>query len=120
VTTPNLTDVVIIEYVSKLVCRALFDIGKKAKVFILSVRTGEDKPVKYPHIFCAAPVMIINKTDLLAYVDFNVDRCIKYARSVNPDINVLQLSATDGNGLKNGHNWLSEVIQFPTGLVAEQ
>jgi len=116
---PPTDSVVMIENVGNLVCPALFDLGEKTKVVILSVTEGEDKPVKYPHMFRAADVMIINKIDLLPYVDFNIDRCIEYARSVNPDINVFQLSATDGNGLKNWYSWLSEMVQTSADSVAQ-
>ena len=108
---PPTNSVVMIENVGNLVCPALFDLGEKAKIVILSVTEGEDKPVKYPHMFRAADVMIINKTDLLPYVDFNVNQCIKYARSVKPDIKVFQLSDTVGNGLESWYSWLSETMR---------
>ncbi|MGL6160540.1 hydrogenase nickel incorporation protein HypB [Microbulbifer sp.] len=95
-----------IENVGNLVCPALFDLGEHAKVVILSVTEGEDKPLKYPHMFRAASLMILNKTDLLPHVDFDTDVCIGYARRVNPHIDVLQLSATGGYGLKDWYDWL--------------
>lgn len=106
---PPLNSIVAIENVGNLVCPALFDLGERAKVAILSVTEGEDKPIKYPHMFRASQVMIITKIDLLPYVQFDVDRCIEYARMVNPDIQVFQLSATTGEGLESWYDWLSVV-----------
>ena len=93
-----------IENVGNLVCPALFDLGEAAKVVILSVTEGDDKPLKYPHMFEAASLMIINKVDLLPYVDFNVTKCIEYAKRINPNIAVLELSAT--GDINNWLNWL--------------
>ena len=95
-----------IENVGNLVCPALFDLGEQAKVVILSVTEGEDKPVKYPHMFKASQVMILTKVDLLPYVNFDVDRCIAYARQVNPAIQIFQISATSGEGLPQWYEWL--------------
>ena len=95
-----------IENVGNLVCPALWDLGESAKVVILSVTEGEDKPLKYPDMFAAAKLMVINKVDLLPYVTFDVARCIEYARRVNPDIEVLQLSATHGDGMSAWQDWL--------------
>ena len=88
--------ILFIENVGNLVCPAAFDLGEAHKVAILSVTEGEDKPIKYPDMFHAADVMLLNKTDLLPYLDFDVDKCIEYARRVNPDIQVVQLSARSG------------------------
>jgi hydrogenase nickel incorporation protein HypB len=98
--------VVMIENVGNLVCPALFDLGERAKVVILSVTEGEDKPLKYPHMFRAADIMILNKTDLLPHVDFDVSRAVANAREVNPDIKVFQVSARSGNGLEGWYGWL--------------
>lgn len=103
---PPVDSVVMIENVGNLVCPALFDLGEHAKVVILSVTEGVDKPLKYPHMFRASRLMILNKVDLLPYVNFDVDACIAYARRVNPDIEVLQLSATSGEGLDTWYRWL--------------
>jgi hydrogenase nickel incorporation protein HypB len=97
-----------IENVGNLVCPAMWDLGERAKVAILSVTEGEDKPLKYPDMFAAAHLMVINKTDLLPYVDFDVERCIAYARRVNPGIEVLQVSARSGQGLDAWLSWLLE------------
>lgn len=103
---PPLNSIVMIENVGNLVCPALFDLGEGAKVAILSVTEGEDKPIKYPYMFRASQVMIINKIDLLPYVQFNVDRCIEYAHQVNPHLKVFQVSATTGTGLEAWYQWL--------------
>ena len=73
---------------------------------ILSVTEGEDKPLKYPHMFAASKLMILNKVDLLPYLHFDVEKCIAYAKQVNPQIDVIQLSATTGEGLKAWLDWL--------------
>jgi hydrogenase nickel incorporation protein HypB len=95
-----------IENVGNLVCPALFDLGEAAKVVILSVTEGEDKPLKYPHMFRASQVMLLNKIDLLPYVNFDVDRCLDYARQVNPQLQIFQVSATTGAGLDSWYDWL--------------
>ncbi len=114
-----------IENVGNLVCPALWDLGEAAKVAILSVTEGEDKPLKYPDMFAAARLMVLNKVDLLPYVDFDVERCIAYARRVNPGIEVLQVSATKGDGLNAWLDWLEHQLavaagsdpRVPVGLV---
>ena len=103
---PEKNSVLFIENVGNLVCPAAFDLGEAAKVVILSVTEGEDKPLKYPDMFRASKLMILNKSDLLPYVPFDVDKCIEYARRVNPDIEVLQLSALSGEGLDEWYNWI--------------
>lgn len=104
-----------IENVGNLVCPAAFDLGEASKVAILSVTEGEDKPLKYPDMFHASDLMILNKTDLLPYLDFDVERCIEYAKQVNPNIKVLQVSARSGEGMNEWINWLvsnrKEMIQ---------
>ncbi|MGZ5013119.1 MAG: hydrogenase nickel incorporation protein HypB [Methylobacter sp.] len=96
-----------IENVGNLVCPSSFDLGEAHKIVVLSVTEGDDKPLKYPDMFHAADLMIINKTDLLPYVDFDVDRCINYAKQVNPDIQIIQLSATKGDNFSTWTNWLT-------------
>ncbi len=103
---PAAPGVLFIENVGNLVCPAAFDLGEAHKVVILSVTEGEDKPLKYADMFHAADLMIINKIDLLPHVDFNVGRCIEYARRINPDIEVLQLSATTGDGIEAWMEWI--------------
>jgi hydrogenase nickel incorporation protein HypB len=95
-----------IENVGNLVCPAMWDLGEAAKVAILSVTEGDDKPLKYPDLFAAAKLMVLNKIDLLPHVDFDVERCIGYARRVNPAIEVLQVSATRRQGMNAWLDWL--------------
>ena len=96
----------LIENVGNLVCPAAFDLGEAHKVVILSVTEGEDKPLKYPDMFNAADLMLLNKIDLLPYLSFDVDKCIEYARRVNPKLQVLQVSATNGEGMEAWQDWL--------------
>ena len=103
---PSAGSIVLIENVGNLVCPALFDLGERAKVIILSVTEGEDKPLKYPHMFKAAELMILNKIDLLPHVDFDVSKAIANAAEVNPAIKVLQLSTRTGEGLDGWYAWL--------------
>jgi hydrogenase nickel incorporation protein HypB len=95
-----------IENVGNLVCPAAFDLGEAHKVAILSVTEGEDKPIKYPDMFRAADLMLLNKCDLLPYLSFDVDQAIEYARRVNPDIEVIRISATTGEGMAEWLAWL--------------
>jgi len=111
---PPADSVLMIENVGNLVCPALFDLGEKCKVAILSVTEGEDKPIKYPHMFRAADVMILNKIDLLPYLNFNVEDCIEYARTVNPDIKIFQVSAMSGEGMEDWYSWLKEQVASDT------
>ncbi len=97
-----------IENVGNLVCPAAFDLGEAHKVAILSVTEGEDKPLKYPDMFYAADLMLLNKTDLLPYLDFDVERCIAAAKQVNPDIDVIQVSARSGEGMGEWLNWIEQ------------
>lgn len=108
---PPMSSLVMIENVGNLVCPALFDLGEHAKVVIASVTEGDDKPIKYPHMFRASQVMILNKIDLLPHVQFDVDRCLDYARQVNPDLTVIQLSATTGEGLDPWYEWVRQQRQ---------
>jgi hydrogenase nickel incorporation protein HypB len=110
--------ILFIENVGNLVCPAMWDLGEAAKVVILSVTEGEDKPLKYPDMFAAARLMILNKTDLLPYLRFDVAQCIAYARRVNPQIEVLQLSATSGHGMDAWLDWI--VGEHPATVVPTQ
>lgn len=102
---PN-DSLLMIENVGNLVCPSAFDLGEAHKVVILSVTEGEDKPLKYPDMFHAADLMLLNKVDLLPYVNFDVDKCVDYARRVNPKLQVMQLSATSGQGMEAWLDWL--------------
>ena len=96
---PPMHSVVMIENVGNLVCPALFDLGEAEKVLILSVTEGEDKPIKYPDMFQACSLLLLNKIDLLPHLRFDVDRCIRYAKRVNPEMLILQVSAQSGEGI---------------------
>lgn len=98
--------VLFIENVGNLVCPALFDLGEAAKVVIISVTEGEDKPQKYPHMFRAATLCLINKIDLLPYLEFDIATCREYARQVNPDLEFIEVSAKTGEGMGEWYNWL--------------
>ncbi len=95
-----------VENVGNLVCPAGFDLGEAHKVVILSVTEGEDKPLKYPDMFHAADVMLLNKCDLLPYLSFDVERVIEYAHRVNPGLRVMNISAIQGNGLQQWIDWI--------------
>ncbi len=112
---PTTDSLVMIENVGNLVCPALFDLGERFKVVILSVTEGDDKPIKYPHMFRASSIMLLNKIDLLPHVQFDMDKCIRYARQVNPDIQVFPISAVQDGGLEPWIHWLQEQIPFPSG-----
>ena len=107
---PSAGSIVMIENVGNLVCPALFDLGERCKVVIFSVTEGEDKPLKYPTMFGAALIMILNKIDLLPYVEFDVARAIANARQINPDIVVLRLSGRTGEGFEAWYEWLRKEV----------
>jgi hydrogenase nickel incorporation protein HypB len=103
---PPERSVVLIENVGNLVCPALFDLGEQARVVITSVTEGAEKPRKYPQMFRAADLVLLNKTDLLPYVDFDIAAFLEGARRANPGVGVLQLSATTGDGVAGWYDWL--------------
>lgn len=100
-----------IENVGNLVCPAMWDLGEAAKVAILSVTEGEDKPLKYPDMFAASTLMLVNKIDLLPYLNFDVERCIAFARRVNPAIEVIRVSATTGEGMGDWLTWIESRLK---------
>jgi hydrogenase nickel incorporation protein HypB len=103
---PGAGSIVLIENVGNLVCPALFDLGERAKVAVLSVTEGEDKPLKYPHMFRAADLVLINKIDLLPHLDIDLAQLIANARQVNPAATLLEVSARSGEGLPGWYGWL--------------
>jgi hydrogenase nickel incorporation protein HypB len=105
---PAIGSFLFVENVGNLVCPALFDLGEGARVVIASTTEGEDKPLKYPHMFRTADLVLLNKVDLLEHLDFDVDRFTTHVRSVNPSASVLQVSAIRGDGLPAWYRWLSE------------
>lgn len=106
VQAPSEKSLVFIENVGNLVCPAEFDLGEAHKVVVISVTEGADKPLKYPDMFAAAELMIINKIDLAPYVNFDMEQCEEYARRVNPSIRSLRISATTGEGIDKWWAWL--------------
>jgi hydrogenase nickel incorporation protein HypB len=102
---------VLIENVGNLVCPALFDLGERARIVLFSTTEGEDKPVKYPHMFRAADLVLLNKIDLLPHLEFDMDRAIGSLRAVNPAALVLPLSARTGQGMAAWYDWLRRQLQ---------
>jgi len=98
--------ILMIENVGNLVCPAMFDLGEKNRVVIMSVTEGEDKPLKYPDMFMTSDICIINKIDLLPYVDFDLSKAKEYAMKVNPKLTFFEISATSGEGMDNWISWL--------------
>jgi hydrogenase nickel incorporation protein HypB len=105
--------VLFIENVGNLVCPAMFDLGEKERVVIMSVTEGEDKPLKYPDMFYSSTVCVINKTDLLPYVPFNIEKAREYIQRVNPKLKIFEVSCTTGEGLQQWYSWLKDQIPQP-------
>ena len=108
-------DVLFIENVGNLVCPVEFDCGEDAKVALLSVTEGDDKPEKYPQLFHLAKAMLINKADLLPYVDFSVDKARAHATRLNPDLTVMEISCREGSGLTAWYDWLRAGVRANRG-----
>lgn len=108
---PAEKSVLFIENVGNLVCPSLFDLGESARVVIVSVTEGDDKPIKYPDMFHSSDLCIINKIDLLPYVPFDVERCKDYARRVSHDLDFIELSAYTGEGMEQWYEWLKKRLQ---------
>ena len=103
---PPMSSLLFVENVGNLVCPALFDLGEGGRVVIASITEGEDKPLKYPHMFRSAELILLNKVDLLPHLPFDVDRFGAHVRQVNPGARVLPISATRGDGLGEWYRWL--------------
>lgn len=114
---PPADSLLMIENVGNLVCPALFDLGERGKVVLLSVAEGDDKPLKYPHMFRAAAAMVVTKLDLLPHVRFDLDRCIADARALNPDLVVFAVSAYTGAGLTDWYAWLVKAVGRPSPVT---
>jgi hydrogenase nickel incorporation protein HypB len=110
---PKDNSVLFIENVGNLVCPAMFDLGEQERVVIMSVTEGEDKPLKYPDMFHTSTLCIINKTDLLPYVPFDMEKAKSYAMQVNPDLKIIELSCTTGKGLQEWYAWLQQKVPVP-------
>ncbi len=103
---PTNQSLLFIENVGNLVCPSLFDLGESKRIVIISVTEGDDKPIKYPDMFHRADLCIINKIDLLPYVEFDVKKAKDFARKINPQLEFIELSATKGTGMKSWYTWL--------------
>jgi len=99
-------DILFIENVGNLVCPALFDLGEAVRIVLASVTEGADKPAKYPHMFSRADVVLVSKTDLLPYVDFDVGRHAADVRQLSPGARLMQVSAVTGDGMQAWYDWL--------------
>ena len=105
---PEQDSVLLIENVGNLVCPSMFDLGEDKRVVIISTTEGEDKPIKYPNMFASSQLCIINKTDLLPYLDFDVEKTKEYARQVNPNLEFIELSVKSGEGMEAWYAWLKK------------
>lgn len=105
--------ILFIENVGNLICPAMFDLGEKERVVIMSVTEGEDKALKYPYMFYSSALCVINKIDLLPYVPFNIEKAKEYLHRINPKLKIIEVSCTSGEGLQQWYNWLKEQIPRP-------
>jgi len=103
--------ILFIENVGNLVCPAMFDLGEQKRVVVISTTEGDDKPMKYPYMFQTSNLCIINKTDLLPYVDFSVETAMNYARQLNPELEFILMSARSGEGMTEWFDWLARQLQ---------
>ncbi len=110
---PKTNGVLFIENVGNLVCPAMFDLGEKERVVIISVTEGDDKPLKYPDMFFSSTLCIINKIDLLPYVPFDMEKVKANAKKINPSMEILELSCTSGEGLQSWYEWLKSKVLAP-------
>lgn len=108
--------ILFIENVGNLVCPAMFDLGEDLRVVVISTTEGDDKPIKYPDMFHSAQICIINKIDLLPYVNFDIERCKKYALQVNKQLMFIELSATSGEGMEQWIKWINSQLLAKTNL----
>ena len=110
---PQEKSILFIENVGNLVCPAMFDLGERERVVIISTTEGDDKPIKYPDMFHTSTLCIINKIDLLPYVPFSMDKVKEYAKQVNPKLEFIEVSCTSGEGLNKWYQWLKQKVQVP-------
>lgn len=106
----------VIENVGNLICPALFDLGEEKRILVASVTEGEDKPLKYPHMFRSADVVVLNKTDLLPHLEFDVERFAGFVREVNPKARQFRVSATRGDGLAEWYDWVLSLAGRPVAV----
>ncbi|MFZ0136721.1 MAG: hydrogenase nickel incorporation protein HypB [Candidatus Sulfotelmatobacter sp.] len=112
-------DLLLIENIGNLVCPASYDLGEAAKIVVLSVTEGEDKPLKYPSIFFKSDLLVLNKIDLLPYVPFEINEAVDNARKVHPGMEVVKVSCLAGNGLHEWMTWLAHRRQLHKSLLQE-
>lgn len=105
---PKSNSVLLIENVGNLVCPSMFDLGESTRIVVISTTEGDDKPIKYPTMFQTAQLCIINKTDLLPYVDFDIEKAKNYALRVNHNLEFITVSVKTGEGMDNWYKWLKE------------
>lgn len=110
---PKENSILFIENVGNLVCPAMFDLGEKERVVIMSVTEGDDKPLKYPDMFHTSTLCIINKTDLLPYVPFDINKAKENAKKVNHKLDIIEVSCTFGEGLNQWYDWLKSKVPAP-------
>ena len=110
---PKENSVLFIENVGNLVCPAMFDLGEKERVVIISVTEGDDKPLKYPDMFYSSTLCIINKIDLLPYVPFDIEKVKANAKKINSKLEIIELSCTSGDGLQQWYDWLKSKVLAP-------
>jgi len=110
---PKADSVLFIENVGNLVCPAMFDLGEKERVVIISVTEGDDKPLKYPDMFNSSTLCIINKIDLLPYVPFDIEKVKANAKKVNHKLEIINLSCTSGVGMQQWYDWLKSKVLAP-------
>jgi hydrogenase nickel incorporation protein HypB len=116
---PERNSLLLVENVGNLVCPALFDLGERAKVVIFSVTEGEDKPLKYPHMFSAATLVLLSKTDLLPHLRFDPQRAIENVLAVNPKLNVMEVSAYNGDGMSRWYDWVKAELALHVAVAQE-
>lgn len=114
---PQDIDLVLVENVGNLVCPAEFEVGEHAKVALLSVTEGEDKPLKYPVMFQEADCLLITKIDLVPYVDIDLNRIINNVRQINPHVEIIAVSTKTGEGLEDWFNWVKKQVKTLTKTV---
>ena len=114
---PEYGSLLFIENVGNLVCPSMFDLGETGRVVIMSVTEGEDKPLKYPNMFETSQVCIINKIDLLPYLEYDLEKAKGYAKQVNPELQFFEVSATKGQGMEDWIKWLSKNISEPKPVM---
>jgi len=103
---PKDASILMIENVGNLVCPSMFDLGERKRVVIISTTEGEDKPLKYPDMFLSSDICVINKIDLLPYLNFDLEKLKSYAIQVNPKLKFFEVSATSGEGMETWYQWL--------------